>query len=88
MTSPKRGKGRPNRAEASALALAGIDVSACNPITVLQEIAMDHTAPASARVAAAKALMKLPATVMSGNADDMDDITRKAIAALAKGRLN
>jgi hypothetical protein len=47
----------PVRAAASALALAGIDTTACDPREVLRSIALDASAPHSARVQAAKALL-------------------------------
>ena len=54
--------GRPNRAAASAkaaaiLKAAGIDVEKCDPRQVLAAVALEASAPASARVAAAKALL-------------------------------
>ena len=59
---PRRDRGRPSRAEASAKALAalqaaGIDVTDIDPRLILQAIAADPSAPASARVSAAKALL-------------------------------
>src|SRR5436190_21268577 len=59
---PRRGRGRPNRAEATAkamaaLAAAGIDVTHIDPRLILQAIACDASAPASARVSAARALL-------------------------------
>jgi hypothetical protein len=66
-TPQKKRRGRPNRAAASAKALAGIDLAVIDPLAVLRSIAADKTAPASARVAAAKAL--LPARPHAG-ADD------------------
>ncbi len=59
---PRRGRGRPNRAEASAKALAalaanGIDPASIDPRAVLAAVAADPSAPASARVAAARALL-------------------------------
>jgi len=53
-----RGRGRPPRAEASAEALGDIDVSACDPLDVLRRVALDESAPASARVAACKELRR------------------------------
>jgi hypothetical protein len=46
----------PSRAEASRKALTGVDLSKLDPLDVLREIAADPSAPASARVAAAKEL--------------------------------
>jgi hypothetical protein len=51
-------RGRPPRAEASRKALAGIDVGGIDPLDVLRAVAADSSAPASARVAAAKALLE------------------------------
>jgi hypothetical protein len=79
MTAPKRGRGRPNRAETSALALAGIDLSACDPVVILQSIALDISAPAAARVAACRELRKAAA---AGPVDGLDEITRAAIRAM------
>jgi hypothetical protein len=52
-----RGRGRPSRAEASREALRGVDPQSVDPLDVLREIAADPSAPASARVAAVKALL-------------------------------
>ena len=54
---PRLKGGRPSRAEASARALAGIDLSTVDPIAILRAIAADSSQPASARVSAAKALL-------------------------------
>ena len=59
--SPRR-RGRPTRAEQSAKALAalraaGIDPSTVDPRAVLAAVAADPSAPASARVSAARALL-------------------------------
>jgi hypothetical protein len=51
--------GRPSRAEASAKALLGVDLAAVDPMRILREIAADTSAPAGARVAAAKALLEV-----------------------------
>jgi hypothetical protein len=59
MTTPTRPRrqGRPTRAEASAKALAGVDPSQCDPVRILQLIAMDKSAAATARVAACRVLL-------------------------------
>jgi hypothetical protein len=49
--------GRPNRAEASKKALAGVDLSSVDAVAILRRIAADESAPASARVAACRALI-------------------------------
>jgi hypothetical protein len=53
----KRRGGRPSRAEASAKALLGVDLTACDPVAILREIALDRSMPGSTRVAAARALI-------------------------------
>jgi hypothetical protein len=62
MENKKPHRGRPSRAEASAKALAalaanGIDPASIDPRAVLAAVAADPSAPASARVAAARALL-------------------------------
>ena len=55
---PKRKGGRPSRAEASAKALLGVDLSAVlDPVAILRAIAADRSVPPSARVAACRALL-------------------------------
>jgi hypothetical protein len=73
MTNEKPRRGRPSRAEASAKALAalqaaGIDPSTVDPRAVLAAVACDPSAPASARVSAARALLT----------DDIDREIRRA----------
>ncbi|WP_439398300.1 hypothetical protein ACRQ5Q_13645 [Bradyrhizobium sp. PMVTL-01] len=53
----KRKGGRPTRSVASKRALAEIDLSKVDPVSVLRQIAADASAPASARVQAARALI-------------------------------
>lgn len=57
MAKRKKKMGRPTRRLASKKALVGIDLSTVDPVAVLREIAADGSAPASARVAAARALI-------------------------------
>src|SRR5262249_13121948 len=57
-SKPKRKGGRPSRAEASAKALRGLDLTAIDPVSILRAIAADLSAPASARVAACRALLE------------------------------
>jgi hypothetical protein len=52
-TAPRRKTGRPSRAEASAKALAGVDLTAA----ILRQIAADRSMPGSTRVMACKALL-------------------------------
>jgi hypothetical protein len=62
----ERRRGRPTRAEQSAKALANVDLSKLDPLDVLRAIAADTSAPASARVAAAK---ELRAAAVAAKAD-------------------
>jgi hypothetical protein len=60
--NPRRGRGRPTRAEASRkatelLAEAGINVTDIDPRLILKAIAADVSAPASARVSACRKLI-------------------------------
>jgi hypothetical protein len=55
---PRRKGGRPSRAEASAKALQGVNLAQVDPMAILRAIAADLSAPASARVSAAKALLE------------------------------
>jgi hypothetical protein len=57
---PGRKGGRPSRAEASAKALLGVDLTAIDPVAILREIAADRSMPGSTRVSACKALLALP----------------------------
>ena len=57
---PTRNRGgRPTRAQASAKALAGVmvDPTTVDPRVILAQIMVDASAPAAARVSAAKALL-------------------------------
>jgi hypothetical protein len=54
---PKRKGGRPSRAEASAKALLGVDLTAVDPVAILRAIAADRSMPGSTRVAACRALL-------------------------------
>jgi hypothetical protein len=56
---PRRKGGRPSRAEASAKALLGVDLAACDPVAILRAIALDCSQPGSTRVAACKALLRV-----------------------------
>jgi hypothetical protein len=75
----KRRRGRPDRADASAAALNGVDVDAVDAIATLREIAADKSAPASARVSAAKELLRLANGKPPEAADDVDALTLKAL---------
>lgn len=87
MKKPKRRRvGRPSRAEASATALAGVDLATVDPVAVLKTIAADTSAPASARVSAARALISLKDEPEERTADDapVDALTRRALALMAR----
>ena len=74
----------PVRAAASALALTGIDTTACDPREVLRRIALDASAPHSARVQAAKALLldEKPANPMKIRASN-SKVVERAIHIMA-----
>ena len=55
----KRKGGRPSRAEASARALLGVDLTTCDPVAILREIALDRSMPGSTRVSACRTLLGL-----------------------------
>jgi hypothetical protein len=80
----KRKRGRPKRASASvralaALVAAGIDPAEVDPRVILRSIAADVSAPATARVAACRSLLMLPAEG-SANDDANDELNRRALA--------
>jgi hypothetical protein len=79
---PKRRRGMPSRAEATRRALAlleGLDPSSIDPEKVLAAIAVDTSAPASARVAAARALLTLrPALPSKDKPKDQNDLNAAA----------
>jgi hypothetical protein len=81
----KRRRGRPTRQEASKAALAGIDLAAIDPRQVLLTICADPSAPASARVAAARALLGNSAAADEQVVQD-GDIGAVARALLAQAR--
>lgn len=87
MTKKKRG--RPSRKEASREALADVDVTAVDPIAVLRAVAGDESAPASARVAAARALLKAGALGKKENPAEVaesDPVARRALKILNGGK--
>ncbi|MCP3469820.1 hypothetical protein NLM33_05685 [Bradyrhizobium sp. CCGUVB1N3] len=82
----KRRRGRPTRQEASQAALTNVDVAAVDPMMVLKTIAGDPTAPATARVSAAKALLEgTPPPARQENPEG-DALTRRALRLLQGGR--
>ncbi|MGY3443699.1 hypothetical protein [Bradyrhizobium sp. USDA 4473] len=84
----KRRSGRPTRRQASKSALANVDLSAVDPTNVLRSIAADESAPASARVAAAKALLAGGDgnPQKTGDQNTPDPVTRRALRILNGGK--
>src|SRR5258707_14951491 len=89
----RAGAGRPNRAAAAAKRAAaasgivtpgalGIDPATIDPRRILAQIAADAAVPASARVAACKALMADAAPKEPDDRDSMDPASTRAIAML------
>jgi len=90
MHSRKKRRGRPTRAEATAKALAalgGVDPATIHPRMILASIAADTSAPATARVAACRALLasdtEASARRDTSAGDEMDPVSTRAIALLA-----
>jgi len=81
---PKRKGGRPSRAEATTKALRGLDLTAIDPVAILREIAADLSAPATARVAACRALLD----VQEQDPADLGGDTRITRAAAMMRRAN
>ncbi|MER9005912.1 hypothetical protein NKI15_19975 [Mesorhizobium sp. M0862] len=80
-------RGRPSRAVASKRALKGVDIDAVDPLTVLRQIASDTSAPASARLAAAKALIAQGGRKKdAGDGSENDRISERALKLLKGGR--
>jgi hypothetical protein len=85
--------GRPTRAEAlrKAIAAVGVDPDLVDPKRVLAGIAVDETAPPTARVAAAKALLAAnvaqlpPVHVAPEEVPEDDVLSRRALALMALG---
>jgi hypothetical protein len=85
----KKKRGRPSRKAASRAALADVDVAAVDPITVLLAVAGDESAPASARVAAARALLRAGVLGKPENPSESaesDPIARRALKILNGGK--
>ena len=82
--APKRKGGRPSRAEASAKALRGVDLAEIDPVAILREIAGDTSAPAGARVAAAKALLEVQDQDPAENAGGDTRINARAVALMRR----
>ena len=81
-----KGKGgRPARAEATAKALVGVDLTAVDPVAVLREVLADRSQPGSTRVSAARALLALPDGAEARTVAE-DTITERAIRLMAAAR--
>jgi hypothetical protein len=80
-------RGRPSRAIASKRALKGVDIDAVDPLAVLREIASDSSAPASSRLAAAKALLAQGGRKRdAGDGSENDRISERALTLLRGGK--
>src|SRR5262245_16492778 len=77
---PKRKGGRPSRAEASAKALRGVDLTAIDPVAILRAIAADLSSPA--RVAACKALLDVQDQDPAENPAGDTRINARAVARM------
>jgi hypothetical protein len=66
--------------------MAGVDVSTVDPTNVLRTIAADESAPASARVAAAKALLVGNKVRADEPAAERDPVARRALRILHGGK--
>jgi hypothetical protein len=84
---PTRNRGgRPRREQASAKALAGlvIDPAAADPRVTLAQIMLDTSAPAAARVSAAKALLADRERGDGGETRHDADLNRRALSLLQR----
>ena len=86
---PNKTRGRPTRKVASKKALSGVNVRTIDPVSILQSIAADDSAPASARVAACKALIVADVARGKSPQDDNsggDAVSRHALRILQGGK--
>jgi hypothetical protein len=84
---PTRNRGgRPPRAQASAKALAGlvVDPLTVDPRLILAQIMVDTSAPAAARVSAAKALLADRERGDGGEARHDIDLDRRALQLMRR----
>ena len=84
-------RGRPSRAVASKRALAGINLAAIDPLDVLRSIAADRSAPAAARLGAARTLLahgggKKKLDGDGDGSEPLDPVSRRALRLLKGGR--
>jgi hypothetical protein len=90
VTAPARKRGRPSREEElrTLIQNVGVDPDLVDPKRVLAGVAVDATAPASARVSAAKALLvaggKLPAGAAGDDDPELDALSKRAIAIMSR----
>jgi len=82
---PRSRGGRPSRAQASAKALRGVDLTAVDPVAILRAIAADSSQPASARVAACRTLLGLKDSA-EDSAAAAGDVAERAIRRMAAAR--
>ena len=84
--TPRNRGGRPTRAQATTKALAGLEVdpAMADPITVLRQIMCDISAPAAARVSAAKALLADRERGDGAESRHDVDLNRRPIALLRR----
>jgi hypothetical protein len=82
-----RRRGRPNRQQASDKALTTVDLSDVDPVRILREIASDRSVPATARVAACKALLSGGENSSTRETvSNKDAVTRRALRLLRGGK--
>ena len=84
-SAPRRKGGRPSRAEASRKALLGVDLTVCDPVAILREIALDRSMPGSTRVQACRTLLGLPEGSEARTVAD-DPVAERAIQIMAAAR--
>jgi hypothetical protein len=80
---PRRKGGRPSRAEASAKALLGVDLTAVDPVAILRAIAADKSQPGSTRVSACRTLLGVPDQAAEGSDGDTR-INARAVAMMRR----
>ncbi len=79
MTAKPQRRGRPSRAVGSEKAMGAVDPNTIDPRTILEKIAADVSAPATARVAACRILLgQQPAD----SPDQIDPVTKLALKLL------
>jgi hypothetical protein len=82
-------RGRPTRRAASEKALKGVDLAAVDPRQILQAIAADTSAPATARLQAARALLNDSSPTNSkkdGGPGELDPVAQRALRIINGGK--